>query len=598
MYLKRLFVENCGPVRRLNVSLPLVNGNPKPLILAGENGSGKTNLLSIVADALFEAAAKHYTDVVNSANGVVRPWFRILGPWTISAGASGACVFLEFDNQARSAFYREKIGSVATAEVAERLPESMKTIAAWGEGATKEFLASEEDCKLIFEQGVYLYFPSSRSETPHWLNREGLPNALFNVTQKITKQLQKPIYVESGMALLKQWLLALLIDVRVDFTTIQLPNGQNVASVFGDTALAVRQQTVWRSMNVILQRVLGDSSAHFVWTGQEGTANLGFVSAASAPHALPLEALSAGQATLLNIFGTLLRYGQGTTSAPTTPDKVRGICIVDEIDAHMHVDLQYRALPVLLKLFPGVQFLLSSHSPLFILGAEHEFGPDGFELLEMPRGHPMRPEAYAEFGRAFDVLRSTKTFAEAVLSAAGEANQKLLVLLEGETDPVYLASAATRHGRAELLQKVQLEWIGSKDPQTGQGFHTGKDALNTTLKLLRAKPELLHRRILLLYDNDANKAPEDFENVYVRCVPSNPDNESVKAGIENLLPADVVTEDMFDVSETTKPNGTISIIKTLNKMRLCKNVCEERSVDGDFARFAEVLDQIEALTSA
>ena len=69
---------------------------------------------------------------------------------------------------------------------------------------------------------------------------------------------------------------------------------------------------------------------------------------------LPLEALSIGQATLLNLFGTLMRYGEGTTAVNAEPSEISGMCIVDEIDAHMHVDLQYRALPALIRKFPKI----------------------------------------------------------------------------------------------------------------------------------------------------------------------------------------------------------------------------------------------------
>jgi predicted ATP-dependent endonuclease of OLD family len=79
-----------------------------------------------------------------------------------------------------------------------------------------------------------------------------------------------------------------------------------------------------------------------------------------------LEGLSAGQSTLPAIFGSILSYGD---QRGLSHDQISGICLVDEIDAHMHVDLQHRALPALVKLFPKVQFIVSSHSPLFVLGS-------------------------------------------------------------------------------------------------------------------------------------------------------------------------------------------------------------------------------------
>ena len=118
--------------------------------------------------------------------------------------------------------------------------------------------------------------------------------------------------------------------------------------------------------------------------------------------------------------------------------------------------------------------------------------------------------------------------------------------------------------------------MGAKDPKSGQGFHTGKDALTATASLFRAKPDLIKRRVLLLYDNDANKAAADEGNLFIRSMPNNPLNSTIKKGIENLLPTDVITEDMFSEKTVDKGNGSITTTRYLNKMRLCKHLCESK----------------------
>ncbi len=42
------------------------------------------------------------------------------------------------------------------------------------------------------------------------------------------------------------------------------------------------------------------------------------------------------------------------------------IVIIDEIETHLHVELQKRALPFLTQMFPSVQFIVSTHSPFVI----------------------------------------------------------------------------------------------------------------------------------------------------------------------------------------------------------------------------------------
>lgn len=594
MYLKSVYIENNGPLRKLNLDIQVrEDGTPKPLILVGGNGSGKTNFLSLVADALFEAAAVHYMDVVTGTGTAHRAWFRVLGASTISAGCAGSCAILQFQHDDAMLFYKEKAGTIPAADVAQRIPDSLKSAVSWpDEGSVKEFPLNDEQSRKVFERGVYLYFPSSRAETPHWLNRDSLPEDNFDISPRFSKRLRKPIYVERGLDKFKQWMLSVLIDVRMDIQLTPVQNGMLPVGV-GDINYTMTNKAIWDSLNSILRIILDAPSARFVWGGRFGNGLLGF-ERGTGESTLPLEALSAGQATLLNIFGTLLRYGDGTTTnAPPLPGEVSGICLIDEVDAHMHVDLQYRALPELIKMFPKMQFILSSHSPLFVLGAEKVLDSENVSVVDMPEGRPIQAEAYSEFGRALQALQDTKSFNNAVLEAAAKAESKLLVLLEGETDPEYLACAVGILGRQDINDKVEFQWIGSKD-QRGQGFNTGKDALNSAAKFLRAKPGMVKRPILLLYDNDTNKQDESFGQVHIKSMSSNPDNKIVTAGIENLLPESVFTEDVYDQKEDRKPNGTITSTKTLNKMRLCKKLCDEKDASV-FEKFNAPLEMVASL---
>ena len=43
-----------------------------------------------------------------------------------------------------------------------------------------------------------------------------------------------------------------------------------------------------------------------------------------------------------------------------------GIVLIDEIETHLHLQLQRKILPMLTQLFPHVQFLVSTHSPFVI----------------------------------------------------------------------------------------------------------------------------------------------------------------------------------------------------------------------------------------
>ena len=305
-----------------------------------------------------------------------------------------------------------------------------------------------------------------------------------------------------------------------------------------------------------------------------------------------MDGLSAGQATLLSMFGTLLRYGDvgGNLSLPN----LEGICLIDEIGAHMHIDLQHQVLPALIKQFPRIQFIVASHSPLFVLGMEQAFEPDGLAVIDLPLGTEINAEAYAEFGRALEVVQETKAFARAISDAALQSG-KPLVLFEGETDPIYCRAAAEVLGHATLLDEVELDWVGAKDPAGGQGYNTGDTGLKTTYNALRANQGLMSRSVLLVYDNDTGKPASDEGMLFVRTIPGDPMNTEITAGIESLLPEEVFGVEMFDTRTTDKGNGKTVTIKGLNKMRLCRHVCDERQKPEDFTGFKPLLDMLEEI---
>ncbi|PKP02275.1 MAG: hypothetical protein CVU11_12520 [Bacteroidetes bacterium HGW-Bacteroidetes-6] len=63
MYLKSLKIQNTGPIGLIEKEFPFhVNGNPKPLIIIGQNGSGKSILLSHIVNALISAKQTAYDD--------------------------------------------------------------------------------------------------------------------------------------------------------------------------------------------------------------------------------------------------------------------------------------------------------------------------------------------------------------------------------------------------------------------------------------------------------------------------------------------------------------------------------------------------------
>ncbi len=590
MYVEEIYIENNGAIENLHLVARKNGELPAPIVLAGLNGSGKTNFLSLVVDAIFEHAATYYTDVATHMDAGRRAYFRLVGGASIRAGKNGSVVIIKMTDENDVISHVEKAGVVTVDEAKNRIPQSLSGFSQWQEnGSYKISPAPDGVAKRVFENGAYVYFPSSRSEIPYWMNDDN--SIEFNINRKIDRTLNKPIVVERGISKLKQWLLGLLLDTRVDVTLHQSAGGLVFFPIKVDVNV-LNNQLLWNGMNAILREILNAPAARLVYFGR-GSSEIGFANGIDQTE-LSLDSLSAGQATLFNIFGTLMRYGDGTTGdLPSEPRAIKGICIVDEIDAHMHIDLQRRALPRLIAMFPKVQFIISSHSPFFLLGMKHKFPSEQSHIIEMPTGIEIDGEAYSEFDHAFSVLTETQKFRDAVVSQISQG-EKLIVLVEGETDEPYIRAAIHALGRTELSDLMEIAWIGAKDKISGEGFNTGKSSLHAALSFLRANPEFLKRKVCLLFDNDAKKSDLDDGLLYVRSIPSIFANGVINDGVENLLPKDVFTDDVYDTKENSKGNGTKTTVTSVNKMRLCKKVCENEKRE-DFLGFSSILNALELL---
>jgi predicted ATPase len=88
---------------------------------------------------------------------------------------------------------------------------------------------------------------------------------------------------------------------------------------------------------------------------------------------LPATALSDGYQSMLAWIADLLGHAFLEDTAKT-PDvrTLRGIVLLDEIDLHLHPTWQRRLVPVLKQVFPQLQFIVTTHSPLVLAGFEQE----------------------------------------------------------------------------------------------------------------------------------------------------------------------------------------------------------------------------------
>lgn len=239
--------------------------------------------------------------------------------------------------------------------------------------------------------------------------------------------------------------------------------------------------------------------------------------------------LSTGQTLVLNLFLTIMRDYDLSEANFESLNEVRGIVIIDEIELHLHSNFQYQVLPSLIKLFPKIQFIITSHSPLFVLGLERELTDKGFSIREMPDGDEISAERFKEFGEAYGYFKETKFYEEDIRKAIEEAQQPI-VFVEGDYDIRYLIKSAEVLDKQELLSYFSL-----KD---GGGFGN-LDKIWTPFNQSQKLAEVVPQKIVLLYDCDTRKQEAEKGNVFKKVIPTQTDTP-IKIGIENLFPSETI----------------------------------------------------------
>lgn len=86
-------------------------------------------------------------------------------------------------------------------------------------------------------------------------------------------------------------------------------------------------------------------------------------------HELRIEQLSEGYKIVIAMVADLAaRMAEANPEMPNPLDAT-GIVLIDEVDLHLHPKWQRTILQDLHRVFPNVQFLVSTHSPIIVVGA-------------------------------------------------------------------------------------------------------------------------------------------------------------------------------------------------------------------------------------
>lgn len=572
MYLKNLGIKNIGPIEELSIEFPFhEDGKPKPIIFVGENGAGKTILLSQIVDSLYEIGATLFNDI-GVKKGLSRTYYKISGGLNLKLGESKGFSIISFHDFERNKIeYADSINCENITDF-QNLIKDFSIYTQNEKKITNLNDAWKEKLKNEWLNNNHIYQSACRYEEPFWKNEDYNTDLRFKNKIKFSHNLDKEIEIISSMEINKSYLLDLALDFINNRNDTDIKNWNNI----NDIIRKIKQKENIRF--AIGKRNNKNSRISIVNTDSNGVA---------LDSLLPsIDNLSLGELILLNLFVNIIRHSD---NLPKEANELQGIVIIDEIDVHLHTNLQNKVLPELIKMFPKIQFIITTHSPLFILGLEKELGENNIELRNMPTGEIITSERFSEFENAYKVLNDTKKF-EDDLNLKIIESKKPIVFVEGDYDIRYIKKACELFNKEELL--TQITFIDA------DGYQNLNNIWNHKSNLFKAIDE----KMLLLYDCDTKVTDGKRDKILKKIIPYRSENYFDR-GIENLFSVDTINKAIdfksafVDITEEYKQTirGNIVItpkkytVNSDEKGNLCNWLCENGTIE-DFKNFEIIFE--------
>ncbi len=594
MYVKKLVCENYGPIHRFTIEFPIEeDGRPQLIALVGQNGAGKSLVLSALLEALIEIKRKSYVALPEVP---ADEFFRLQKQDYIRAGQDYSYFEVEVQEGDSTAKLTELTRTLSFEAFQAKYPAAQYAHLQIADERFREsgFFKKAVVPKPIqdaIQHSVALYFPSFRYESPAWLN----PSANLRLDTRST------LYGHSTESVVKTnivhdievWILDLILDMElyekhlVDLPGIPLPAGLQGLKLF--VGYQGRNATTRTLLNQILTTIFKAKEPTLQ------TARIGISPKTSRRVSVIIKRgpgsdeeqiaptfahLSSGELMAFSIAATILREHDQLNRAPAAAlADIHGIVLIDEADLHLHIQFQKEVLPALFSLFPRVQFVIATHSPFLLLGLSQ--APDIPHLIyRLPHGRRIVAEDFIEFQHAYDTFIAREhQFKAAYDSVAARLTtiERPLRITEGKTDWQHMKAAFTRLVAAHEYEDLQFDFHEYDAQEMG----------DTTLRSMCEQfCRVSHaRRVIFVFDRDNVNilgAMEDpvlgyknwGNNVYSFCIPV-PEHRAQyeKVSIESYYTdAELRIPDPATGYRLVFSNEVIKIVKTSLTVRGNSNI--------------------------
>ncbi len=316
--MKKIFVSDIKieHVRHLkNIDISLSKDEAKHLIFTGKNGSGKTSVLEAVAS---------YLNTVATSDKLNRTERR-----------------LQYQKNELKRLQQQGAENLKIIEVEEEAAKYAKELDEIKSGVCVELNESEEALRYYFGKGqlILAYYKAERifkADIPKHVEKVDLKES-YSITEE-----PRQIFIK--------YLLDLKVTEALARTNGNIQKAENIKNWF-------------INFQDLLRKIFDDKSLELIF--EEDTFRF-FIKEKNRER-FDFNTLSSGFAAVLDIvLDIIMRMEKATNKS--FDFTIPGIVLIDEIETHLHLELQKMILELLTSVFPNIQFIVSTHSP-FILNS-------------------------------------------------------------------------------------------------------------------------------------------------------------------------------------------------------------------------------------
>ena len=126
--------------------------------------------------------------------------------------------------------------------------------------------------------------------------------------------------------------------------------------------------------------------------------------------------MSDGFAAILDIVADLILKMQ-TKNNITRVYQKKGIVLIDEVETHLHLELQRIIMPILTRIFPNIQFIITTHSPFVLSSMDNAVA---FDLEHQEIIDELTDYSYEALAEGYFGVRTESSYMEMQLNTLKE----------------------------------------------------------------------------------------------------------------------------------------------------------------------------------